>query len=136
MTVYAIDGTPPSTRTDIEHTPVPGEPQSRREDQFPDIAERIVFSGPLMPPDFQIVSWIEATAATGPQAIAALLNAELAFAAFRGDDSVHTITLYDNTYADCELVAFNPVGPMVTIATDSDVKVGRRWRWAWRQLSR
>ncbi|MBI1369042.1 MAG: hypothetical protein GC162_10360 [Planctomycetes bacterium] len=134
---YTIDGVAVNSRTDWQHTPLPGPAQNRREDGFPGIAERIVFTGPAMPPDLVVMGYLEGSSTTAELANQSLIGQVLTHANLRGSSSTHSVAIHGYTFANCELASFEVIGPVETVdPAAGTIKVQRLARWSWRQLKR
>jgi len=135
MATYEIDSVAVNTRTDWRHSLLPGPPQGQRETQYPGVAERHITTGPSMPDDVIITGHIEGSSAVSADAAIAVLDAALqTHGARRSATSTSTVTYRGQSYTNCRLVDFQPMGPVVRVQNDSTYNVRQLVRFTWRRL--
>lgn len=131
--IFGIDGAAVNNRIDWRHYFLPGEPQGRREEQFPGIAERFVVKGGELPPDLVVEGRLEGAGADGDAAVVALIDAMRAANTLK-TNGTHTVTIHGRTFADCELVGFVGTSDVLTLDAAEGAKVAREVRYTWRSL--
>lgn len=133
--ILVLAGSDVNARTDWRTRWITGRPQSKRYVAFPGIAERIVFTGPVMPGDFEVYGYIEGVGATRALAKANLktnIDTEVARQSV-GEISVELDTI---AHGDFELAVFEVMGPMIAFVksgSNNAVKVPVRYHF--RKLS-
>lgn len=133
---YKIDAVAVNSRTDWKHQLYPGAPQSRREERFPGVGERLVIKDVQMPSDLVVEGFLEGTdAADRELAIQDLhiaLNTEKAREA---STTPYKVGIHGASWGNMDLVRFTTVGPLRPLQmADGTRKVIQRCRWEWRKL--